>query len=225
MLYNIKNNVLYILTSLLVLSLSRFSPLCVSCNEPIVPDAGSEETVRVVALEKNFHLKCYRCEVRRHFRLLSLPICSSHKLEESCLKCSNKKCWLPFIAGLCSSPFHRGRCRWLLSIGWQNSVHEVPYPTCQAGQTLIGGTCHKPKPNLKHIIGSALKMYLPYVFVSVVLLSSVSHSHFPHVCSMTVSPFLDKALLLFLNGLIQSSVNSLPSLPWIFSDRAWCVRA
>ncbi|KAI7807049.1 zyxin isoform X2 [Triplophysa rosa] len=40
----------------------RFSPLCVSCNEPIVPDAGSEETIRVVALEKNFHLKCYRCE-------------------------------------------------------------------------------------------------------------------------------------------------------------------
>ncbi|XP_051574366.1 zyxin-like [Myxocyprinus asiaticus] len=40
----------------------RFSPLCVSCNEPIVPDPGSEETIRVVALEKNFHLKCYRCE-------------------------------------------------------------------------------------------------------------------------------------------------------------------
>ncbi|XP_016414009.1 zyxin-like [Sinocyclocheilus rhinocerous] len=40
----------------------RFSPLCVSCNEPIIPDPGSEETVRVVALEKNFHLKCYRCE-------------------------------------------------------------------------------------------------------------------------------------------------------------------
>ncbi|XP_064802345.1 zyxin-like isoform X1 [Oncorhynchus masou masou] len=40
----------------------RFSPLCVSCNEPIVPDAGSQETVRVVALDKNFHLKCYRCE-------------------------------------------------------------------------------------------------------------------------------------------------------------------
>uniref|UniRef100_A0A3P9HSV1 Zyxin n=1 Tax=Oryzias latipes TaxID=8090 RepID=A0A3P9HSV1_ORYLA len=40
----------------------RFSPLCVSCNEPIVPAPGSEETVRVVALEKNFHLKCYRCE-------------------------------------------------------------------------------------------------------------------------------------------------------------------
>ncbi|KAM6967705.1 zyxin isoform 1-T2 [Aplochiton taeniatus] len=40
----------------------RFSPLCVSCNEPIIPAPGCEETVRVVALEKNFHLKCYRCE-------------------------------------------------------------------------------------------------------------------------------------------------------------------
>ncbi|XP_044064884.1 zyxin isoform X2 [Siniperca chuatsi] len=40
----------------------RFSPMCVSCNEPIIPAAGSEETVRVVALDKNFHLKCYRCE-------------------------------------------------------------------------------------------------------------------------------------------------------------------
>ncbi|XP_035497602.1 zyxin [Scophthalmus maximus] len=40
----------------------RFSPLCVSCNEPIIPAPGSEETVRVVALDKNFHLKCYRCE-------------------------------------------------------------------------------------------------------------------------------------------------------------------
>lgn len=43
--------------------LRRFSPICVSCNDPIIPDPGSEETVRVVALEKNFHLKCYRCEV------------------------------------------------------------------------------------------------------------------------------------------------------------------
>ncbi|XP_049587536.1 zyxin [Syngnathus scovelli] len=40
----------------------RFSPLCVSCNEPIIPAPGSEETVRVIALDKNFHLKCYRCE-------------------------------------------------------------------------------------------------------------------------------------------------------------------
>lgn len=49
--------------SALLLDHRRFSPLCVSCNEPIVPDPGSEETLRVVALEKNFHLKCYRCEV------------------------------------------------------------------------------------------------------------------------------------------------------------------
>lgn len=48
----------------------RFSPLCVSCNEPIIPAPGSEETVRVVALDKNFHLKCYRCEVRYHKTML-----------------------------------------------------------------------------------------------------------------------------------------------------------
>lgn len=49
----------------------RFSPLCVSCNEPIVPAPGSEETVRVVALDKNFHLKCYRCEVRHLWKINS----------------------------------------------------------------------------------------------------------------------------------------------------------
>lgn len=59
-------------TPLLCLSLSRYSPVCVSCKEPIVPDPGSEETVRVVALDKNFHLKCYRCEVMT-------PSCHSHR--------------------------------------------------------------------------------------------------------------------------------------------------
>lgn len=98
--YNIKNSVLYILSSFLVLSLSRFSPLCVSCNEPIVPDAGSEETLRVVALEKNFHLKCYRCEVRRHFHLLSLP---QIRLE-SCLKISTKTFFDSLILQDCARP-------------------------------------------------------------------------------------------------------------------------
>lgn len=52
----------------------RFSPLCVSCNEPIIPAQGSEETVRVVALEKNFHLKCYRCEVK--LNVIQNTVCS-----------------------------------------------------------------------------------------------------------------------------------------------------
>lgn len=29
-----------------------------------MPEPGREETVRVVALDKNFHMKCYKCEVR-----------------------------------------------------------------------------------------------------------------------------------------------------------------
>lgn len=61
---------------LLLLDCRRFSPLCVSCNEPIIPDPGSEETLRVVALEKNFHLKCYRCEVwniKMHQKLSLTP--------------------------------------------------------------------------------------------------------------------------------------------------------
>jgi len=28
-----------------------------------MPEPGKDETVRVVALEKNFHMKCYKCEV------------------------------------------------------------------------------------------------------------------------------------------------------------------
>lgn len=40
----------------------RFSPLCETCKEPIVPDPDSEETVKLVALGKNFHINCYRCQ-------------------------------------------------------------------------------------------------------------------------------------------------------------------
>lgn len=30
-----------------------------------MPEPGRDETVRVVALDKNFHMKCYKCEVSR----------------------------------------------------------------------------------------------------------------------------------------------------------------
>lgn len=36
-----------------------------------MPEPGKDETVRVVALEKNFHMKCYKCEVStRHLVFL-----------------------------------------------------------------------------------------------------------------------------------------------------------
>lgn len=33
------------------------------CSEPIMPAPGQEETVRIVALDRDFHVQCYRCEV------------------------------------------------------------------------------------------------------------------------------------------------------------------
>ncbi|XP_017366785.1 zyxin isoform X3 [Cebus imitator] len=40
----------------------QYAPRCSVCSEPIMPEPGKDETVRVVALDKNFHMKCYKCE-------------------------------------------------------------------------------------------------------------------------------------------------------------------
>ncbi|XP_069753773.1 lipoma-preferred partner isoform X2 [Narcine bancroftii] len=40
----------------------KFAPRCSVCNQAIMPADGQEETVRIVALERDFHLHCYRCE-------------------------------------------------------------------------------------------------------------------------------------------------------------------
>lgn len=41
----------------------KFAPRCCVCHEPIMPAPGQEETVRIVALDRDFHVQCYRCEV------------------------------------------------------------------------------------------------------------------------------------------------------------------
>uniref|UniRef100_A0A2D4PLF7 LIM zinc-binding domain-containing protein n=1 Tax=Micrurus surinamensis TaxID=129470 RepID=A0A2D4PLF7_MICSU len=40
----------------------KFAPRCSVCKEPIMPAQGQEETVRIVALDRDFHVLCYRCE-------------------------------------------------------------------------------------------------------------------------------------------------------------------
>lgn len=40
----------------------RFAPRCSVCRHPIMPEPGLEETVRVVALDRSFHVQCYKCE-------------------------------------------------------------------------------------------------------------------------------------------------------------------
>lgn len=53
----------HILTCTALLPSRQYAPRCSVCAEPIMPEPGREETVRVVALDKNFHMKCYKCEV------------------------------------------------------------------------------------------------------------------------------------------------------------------
>ncbi|XP_014203442.1 lipoma-preferred partner homolog isoform X2 [Copidosoma floridanum] len=40
----------------------KFAPRCCVCKLPIMPEPGEEETVRVVALDRSFHIQCYKCE-------------------------------------------------------------------------------------------------------------------------------------------------------------------
>lgn len=39
-----------------------FAPRCAVCSQPITPVKGSEETVRLVSMGRDFHVDCYKCE-------------------------------------------------------------------------------------------------------------------------------------------------------------------
>ncbi|XP_066593503.1 thyroid receptor-interacting protein 6 isoform X2 [Prorops nasuta] len=40
----------------------KFAPRCCVCKLPIMPEPGQDGTVRVVALDRSFHIQCYKCE-------------------------------------------------------------------------------------------------------------------------------------------------------------------
>ncbi|CAF3266497.1 unnamed protein product [Rotaria sp. Silwood2] len=40
----------------------KFAPRCYVCHRAILPIPGEEETIRIIAFDRSYHIDCYRCE-------------------------------------------------------------------------------------------------------------------------------------------------------------------
>ena len=88
----------------------KFAPRCCVCQNPIMPEPGQEETIRVVALDRSFHINCYKCEVRK---IKLAEMCQKFKIEI-------------FVSlGLRTSFIFWSRRSWLLPTRWSCIVQEL----------------------------------------------------------------------------------------------------
>lgn len=92
--------VICVLSLLLIFPIRMFAPKCAACGKGITPVEGTEETVRVVSMNKDFHVDCYICE-DCGIQLTDEPDKRCYPLE-GCLLC--RSCHLTRISNDPSEP-------------------------------------------------------------------------------------------------------------------------
>lgn len=83
-----------------IVYIRMFAPKCAACGKGITPVEGTEETVRVVSMNKDFHVDCYICE-DCGIQLTDEPDKRCYPLE-GCLLC--RSCHLTRISNDPSEP-------------------------------------------------------------------------------------------------------------------------
>ena len=63
LIYKKKIYSIYVVFKLFIIIQRKHGVRCDACGKAITPEEGEEEALRIVALGKNFCVKCYKCEV------------------------------------------------------------------------------------------------------------------------------------------------------------------